>query len=170
MSILVKKMETDEETRGKAYVHWRAWHEAYPGLVSQSFLDGFTLEKCEKIAFGQGDHLLVAKDAGRVVGFAGYGDRGEEAPDTGEVFALYVLSEYYGKGVGQLLMEAALEQLRDYPQVCLWVLKENKRAIRFYQKCGFHADGEEMFSPRIAAAEIRMIRSRPSPGRGNGRE
>ena len=38
MNIIVKKMETDEEKRGKAYVHWKSWQEAYPGMVSQEYL------------------------------------------------------------------------------------------------------------------------------------
>ena len=160
MDIILKKMETEEEIRGKAYVHWAAWHEAYPGLVSREYLQKLTLERCEKIAFAWQDHLIIAKDGDRVVGFVGYGDRGEEAPDTGEIFALYVLPEYYGKGVGQQLMEAGLEQLQGYPQVCLWVLKENRRAIRFYEKSGFCPDGEEMFSPTVAASEIRMVLKR----------
>jgi ribosomal protein S18 acetylase RimI-like enzyme len=160
MNINIKKMETDEEIRGKAYVHWRGWHEAYPGLVSQDYLDKLTLERCEKMARSWTDGILIAKDGERVVGFVGYGDRSEEAPDVGEIFALYVLSEYYGSGVGQLLMEAGLEQLKGYPEVCLWVLKGNARAIRFYEKCGFCATGEEMTSPNIAAAEIRMARER----------
>jgi hypothetical protein len=40
-------METEDEIKGKAYVHWRAWHEAYPDLVSQEYLNQLTLEKCE---------------------------------------------------------------------------------------------------------------------------
>ncbi len=160
MGIILKKMETEEEIRGKAYVHWAAWHEAYPGLVSHEYLQKLTLERCEKIAFAWQDHLIIAKDGDRVVGFVGYGDRGEEAPDTGEIFALYVLPEYYGKGVGRQLMEAGLEQLKEYPLVCLWVLKENRRAIRFYEKSGFCADGEEMLSPTVAASEIRMVLKR----------
>ena len=76
MSITIKKMETDDEIRGKAFVHWRAWHEAYPGLIDQKYLDAFTLEKCEKIAYGWTDGLIVAKNGGRVVGFVGCGDRG----------------------------------------------------------------------------------------------
>ena len=71
--------------------------------------------------------------------------------------ALYVLADYYGKGVAQQLMKAGLQQLANYPQICLWVLKENKRAIRFYEKCGFVPTGEELVSPNIGAAEIRMI-------------
>ena len=156
MSIEIKKMETEEEIRGKAFVHWRCWHEAYAGIVDQDYLDGMTLEVCEERAFRWLDDLFVAKENGRVIGFVGYGDRGEEAPGVGEVFALYVLPEYFGKGVGRSLMEAALEQMKEYPEIRLWVLKENKRAIRFYQKCGFCPDGEEIYSPRPGATEIRM--------------
>ena len=105
----IKKMETDDEIRGKAYVHWKSWHEAYPGLVSDEYLEKLTLEKCEKMAYSWPDNLIVAKENGRVIGFVGYGDRGDEAPDTGEIFALYVLSEYYGKGVGLRLIKAGLE-------------------------------------------------------------
>jgi predicted GNAT family N-acyltransferase len=64
---------------------------------------------------------------------------------------------YYGKGVAQKLMKAGLQQLTNYPQVCLWVLKENKRAIRFYEKCGFVPNGEELISSNIGATEIRMV-------------
>ena len=158
-NITIKKTETDDEIKGKAYVHWHAWHEAYPGMVSQNYLDRFTLEKAEKMAFSWGgDHLIIAKAGDRVIGFVGYGDRGEEAPETGEIFALYVLSEYYGTGVGKQLMNAGLEQLKGYPQICLWVLKENKRAIHFYEKCGFHPDGQEMYSKNVEAPEIRMVK------------
>ena len=157
MDIVIKKMETDEEIRGKAFVHWQSWHEAYPGMVSQDYLDRFTLERAEKMAFNWKDTLIVAKDGDRVVGFVGYGDRGEEAPGLGEIFALYVLSEYYGTGVGKRLMVAGLEQLKGYPKACLWVLKDNGRAIRFYEKCGFRPDGKEMHSNNVDADEIRMI-------------
>ena len=78
-------------------------------------------------------------------------------PEVGEVFALYILSEYYGKGVGLLLMKTALDCLNDYAEICLWTLKKNKRAIRFYQKCGFIPDGREKTNKTIEADEIRMI-------------
>ena len=45
MNIIIKRMETDEEIKGKAFVHWKAWHEAYPDLVSQEYLDNLTYEK-----------------------------------------------------------------------------------------------------------------------------
>ena len=159
MEITIKKIETPDEIRGKAYVHWKLWHEAYPGLVSLDYLNRFTLEKSEQMAATWTDGILIAKDGDRVVGFVGYGDRGEEAPGMGEIFSLYVLSEYQGTGLARRLMEAGLKRLMAYPQVCLWVLKENKRAIRFYEKCGFAADGQEMYSSAIEAEEIRMVKT-----------
>ena len=160
MSIIIKKMETDEEIRGKAFVHWRSWHEAYPELVSSDYLDRMTLEKCETLAFRWKDNILVAKDNGKVVGFVGYGNRGTEASDTGEIFALYVLSDYYGTGLGLRLMEEGMRRLVQYKRICLWVLKDNRRAIRFYEKCGFAPDGAEMYNETVSAAEIRMVMER----------
>ena len=80
MDITIKPMETDEEIKGKAFVHWKCWQVTYPGLVSQAYLDAFTLEKSEERAFQWRDNILVAKDRDRVVGFVGYGHHGPEAP------------------------------------------------------------------------------------------
>ena len=42
--------------------------------------------------------MLVAKDGDKVVGFVGYGKcRYDDLFNAGEVFALYILREYYGK-------------------------------------------------------------------------
>ena len=101
--------------------------------------------------------MIIAKDGEKVVGFVGYGHREEDPLNTGEVFALYILSEYYGKGVSLRLMNAALDRLDDYEEICLWTLKKNRRAIRFYRKCGFVPDGREKTNKTIGAEEIRMV-------------
>lgn len=160
MEIIIKKMETDEEIKGKAYVHWKSWHEAYSGIVNREYLDRLTLEKCEKMAYSWPENTIVAEENGNVIGFVCYGIRGEEAPDVGEIFALYVLAEYYGKDIGRKLMDAGLEQIKHFSQVRLWVLRENRRAIRFYEKCGFLPDGTEMTNTNISATEIRMVLKR----------
>ena len=117
MNITIKKRETTEETKGKAYVHWKAWHEAYAGIVNQDYLDALTLEKCEDIAFQWPDNLLVAKDNNQIIGFAGFGKyRDDELENTGEIFAIYILEKYYGKGVGYKLMHEALSHLSTYPK------------------------------------------------------
>ena len=160
MPITIKPLETEDEIRGKANVHWKCWQVTYPGLMSQAYLDAFTLEKSEERAFQWRDNILVAKDGDRVVGFVGYGHHGPEDPDTGEVFALYVLPEYQGRGVGQRLMDAAFEKLSACPRLCLWAVKGNDRAIRFYEKNGFHLNGEEKFVSSISAGGVKLIQER----------
>ena len=155
MGVVIKKMETDEEIRGKARVACQAWHETYPGLISQDYLDTVTVEKCEKAAYDHPWNTFVAKDGERVVGFVFFGEDKEDA-SVGEIFALYVLKEYYGTGLGRRLMDAALEQLRGYPSVRVWAVKGNARAIRFYEKCSFRLDGVEVFSERHGSAEVRL--------------
>lgn len=144
MGITIKKMETDSEIKGKAYVHWKAWQEAYAGLVSQSYLDDFSLAKSTDLAYRCPDHILVAKDSDKVVGFVKYGAYRESfIPDTGEIHAIYILKEYYDKKVGYALMRAAIDQLSQYGQIAVWVLEGNNRAIRFYERYGFQFDGTE---------------------------
>ena len=158
MEIEIKKMESDEEIRGKAYVHWKSWQDAYKGIVAQDYLDGLTIEKCEDIAFKFPENTFIAKDEDKVVGFAAYGKyRNDELTDAGEIYAIYVLKDYYGTGVGQSLMQACLRKL-DYPMIALWVLNDNSRAISFYEKFGFQLDGrEEEINLCGSIKEVRMI-------------
>lgn len=162
MDITIKPMESSDEIEGKAYVHWKAWQEAYEGLVDQVYLGSLTLEKCTKIAYQWRDNILVAKDGDKVIGFAGYGTyRDDTLPGAGEVFAIYVLREYYGKKVGCALMRALLRELSEYRRIAVWVLKGNGRAIRFYEKCGFRFDGtEQPITLGQENTELRMILAR----------
>ena len=159
MNIIIKNMETDAEIKGKAYVHYKSWQEAYRGIVDSAYLDAMTLQKCEDTAFKWRDNIIVAKDGERVVGFAAYGKyRNDELENTGEIYAIYVLSDYYGKGVGHMLMEEALERISAFPRVALWVLKDNGRAISFYKKFGFRPDGrKEILTLESPVTEIRRI-------------
>lgn len=158
MSIIIKQMQSDSEIRGKAFVHWRSWHEAYRGIVDPEYLNKLTLEKCEELAYRWRENLLIALDEGKVVGFAGYGSStDDDLTDAGELFALYVLPEYYGTGLGRLLTDAALSNFNQ-AKIALWVLKDNTRAIRFYEKYGFRADGrEKTVSLGSPVPAIRMI-------------
>lgn len=64
-----------------------------------------------------------------------------------EIERIYVLKEYLGKSVGQLLFQKALEvaKNKDVDYVWLGVWEENHRAIRFYQKNGFLAFDKHIF-------------------------
>lgn len=159
MDIVIKPMESDSEIRGKAYVHWKSWQDAYSGLVDQAYLDNLTIEKCTDIAFRWPDNLLVAKENDNVVGFVGYGAyRDDSLPETGEIFSIYILKEYYDQKIGYALMNAALEKLSEFRQIAVWVLEGNHRAIKFYERCGFQFDGtKKPIELGTVNTEIRMI-------------
>ena len=142
MDVLIKQMETEDEIRGKAYVHWKSWQESYAGIVDAGYLAQMTQESCEDKAFRWRDNIFVVKDGERVVGFVGYGAApGEEG--AGEVFALYVLAEYQKRGIGYALMRRALDELAGCLVVHLWAFAENKKALSFYERVGFRLDGNE---------------------------
>lgn len=153
--ILIKAEETEGERLGRAFVHWKSWHETYTGIVDPTFLDGLTLPVCQDISRQNTDGILIAKDGEQVVGFVGVGPcRHADLPDAGEIYALYLLRGYQGRGIGRRLMEAALRQLRDYSRVAVTVLEQNQSAIRFYTSTAVSA---------ATAARRRSHWERPSP-------
>lgn len=158
-SVLIKILETEEEIQQKAYVSWKGWQEAYAGILDQSFLDTLTLERNLRNAKNWKDNTIIAKDGDRVIGFVVCGPcRDEDLPDAGEVYAIYILSEYYDQKVGYRLMRAALDRLKNHSKSVVWVLKENKRAIRFYLRCGFRFDGKEKELPLgKPVTDVRMV-------------
>ena len=60
----------------------------------------------------------------------------------GELFMIYVLPETWGTSAGRGLMDAAKERLRaQYRDATLYVLDDNPRARRFYEREGWALDG-----------------------------
>jgi GNAT superfamily N-acetyltransferase len=85
------------------------------------------------------DRIVVADEAGRVVGFAAF--------DDAELHALYVLPERQGRGLGDRLLAAA------GPVGVLWVLEGNARGRRFYERRGWRPDGTARMA--FGAPELR---------------
>lgn len=143
MKIIIKTMETPEEIEGKSLVHWQTWREAYDNLLPAEYQETMTLDRCRFFSQKYPENTLIAMDGKKAVGFISYGNFRDEAIQAGEIIALYVLKDYYGKGVSEQLMHAAFVALDQFSEIYLWVLKDNKRAIAFYQKMGFTFDGQE---------------------------
>ena len=143
MTVIIKSMETPEEIEGKSLVHWQTWREAYDDLLPAEFQETMTLERCRFFSQKYPENTLIAMDGMKVVGFISYGNFRDKTMQAGEIIALYVLKDYYGKGIAQKLVKAALTALDSFSEIFLWVLKDNKRAIAFYQKMGFTFDGQE---------------------------
>ena len=112
------------------------------------------------MAFRWPGNILIAKEKDKVIGYVGYGVC-KDLPETGEVFAIYILKEYYNKKIGYALMCAAFEKLSEYNKIAVWVLESNQRAIKFYERCGFQFDGtRKQIKLGTINTAIRMILTR----------
>jgi RimJ/RimL family protein N-acetyltransferase len=150
-----------------AEVQVRSWQAAYRGMIPDAYLDRLTAEKrvltWERVLADPEQLIFVAetRDAG-VIGFGSLIGSGnaDAAADTGELSALYLAPMFWGQGGGTALVRAVLEaaRARQYHALTLWVLVSNTRARRFYEKCGFTADGAEKTerrSPEVVLHEVR---------------
>jgi ribosomal protein S18 acetylase RimI-like enzyme len=94
---------------------------------------------------------LLAQAGDELVGFAQlrWGTTPACVPATaaGEIQRLYVVREFHGKGIAQMLMEACLQSMvgRGSDVVWLGVWERNPKAIAFYRKFGFIEVGEHVF-------------------------
>ena len=93
-------------------------------------------------------HLLVAENGGEVAGFVSGGpSRDVDARPSVEaqVFTLFVDAAARGSGVGRALLEASLDSLarEGFRDVTLWMVPDNEKGARFYERAGFEPDGME---------------------------
>jgi RimJ/RimL family protein N-acetyltransferase len=149
----IRPAQIDDAAR-IAEIHVLGWQGGYRGLMPQDYLD--SLDPADRLSRriqwlrdgdrSRGGCLVVADDDGMLAGFADVGqsrDDDAESSKTGEVRAIYLTPDSWGKGLGRELMAAALAYLAGlgYAEVTLWVLDTNVRARRFYEAAGFRADG-----------------------------
>jgi GNAT superfamily N-acetyltransferase len=86
-------------------------------------------------------------------------------PLAAELYTLYVTPGHWSTGTGRALMERVLTEVRaeGYPRVILWVLRDNRRARRFYERAGFRRKGAE--HPGLAGVpEVRYVRDLTGTG------
>lgn len=140
-----------DDAEGIAEVHVASWRSTYRGIISDAFLDGLTVEgraRSWRWTFAHpNDHevIFVAEDNGRIIGFANGGkNRNPEYPHGGEVYAIYLLKEYHGRGIGKRLFAAVADALKrsGYDSFMLWVLKDNP-TLGFYLAQGGRVIGEK---------------------------
>ncbi len=152
-----------------ATAHIDGWRVGYRGVVPDEYLDAdeFASSRRERWrawtwqAAMPESRMFAVTIQGRVVGF---GHAGPEHADPslprslstdadggrGEIYGFYVHPTAWGSGAAAALISRCEEFLRDegFSSAVLWVLRDNPRAVAFYEKAGWQFTGEEsMFSP-----------------------
>jgi GNAT superfamily N-acetyltransferase len=162
----VVRPATVDDAEQIARVHTASWQVGYRGLLPQAYLDGLDVvartEMWARIIGGAGAKpgaVAIAETAEESVGFTSYGESRDEAADgIGEVYAVYVLPDWWRAGVGGALMSSVLVGLdAAHRAVTLWVLEGNDRGRDFYTRHGFTPDGWRK-RETIGGAEVIELR------------
>jgi ribosomal protein S18 acetylase RimI-like enzyme len=169
MALPTVRPATLEDAAELAAVRISAWRAAYDAILPAAFLAAMNLEQDERRwrerMNRDGREDLVCTADNQIAGYASFGPDRDGAPaTTGEVAALYLRPEFWGRGWGQTLWKAALQRMRGrgFEDVTAWVLRDNLRARRFYERCGLGSDDER--TVLIGGAELIEIRYRGRTG------
>ena len=151
---------TAMDARQIAEVHVEAWQATYPGLLPDSYLANLSAANQaarwrEAIARRNGDDILVAAVEGPgVIGFVNWGKaRGKDAPQPGEIYAIYVAPDWQDQGIGRDLLKASMEELAaaGVNGAFVWVLSTNPARF-FYEAMGGMAVGTRL--ERFAGVDL----------------
>jgi len=128
-----------------ARVHVESWRTTYRGIVPDDVLANLSVERrargwAERLGKPGGpEFVYVAEDdTEAVVGFASGGpEREGDRRYTGELYAIYLLADQQGKGIGRQLARIVAERLATmgHDAMLVWVLAANP-ARHFYAALG----------------------------------
>ncbi len=149
-----------------AHILVKSWQVAYRGIMPDELLNNISVKQRED---GWRQHLKSTGEAyllrspSIAIGVIEISDFRDAIPEFcgwGEIPVIYLLPEYYGFGLGGVLMQFALALLaeRGREDVGIWVLDKNARAIGFYQKHGFVRSEHHKVHKPTGLVEILLIK------------
>jgi len=152
---------TVEDAAGIATVEVLSQQIAYRHFLPAAHLDNMSVSDRTQVwcGFIQSDdpiQLIVAAHDERVIGWMRIGKYSN--PEIGYIFDLFVLPDYWGKGIGEGLMSEAHQVFKDngHKGALLYVFEANMRARRFYERVGWSPDGR-VYDKEISGVPVRFL-------------
>lgn len=142
----VIRTATHADAPAIARIHVETWRSAYQGIIASEHLDALSIEQrtrgWEKNLGENRDAVLIAEQAGKVVGWVSFGPcRDEGETHQAEIYAVYIDAAVQRSGIGRALMAEAERRLAvtvgTATRFSLWVLARNIPARRFYERLGY---------------------------------
>jgi GNAT superfamily N-acetyltransferase len=143
---------TQDDAGSISRVHIESWRTTYRGIVPDQFLADLNAEERTvrwREVIDSDPYVLIAERDGQIVGFISGGAIREplEKYDA-ELFAIYLLAEVQGNGIGTSLLMELAKRLDEggFQSMAVWVLEANE-SRGFYEKSG---------AVRVTAKEIEI--------------
>jgi GNAT superfamily N-acetyltransferase len=141
MNFTIRKADI-EDAAAIAHVHVESWKTTYAGIVSDVFLASLNKEdrthSWQEQILARIISIFVAEDEKGIFGFVAGGKSREKPADyDAELYAIYLLRERQGQGVGRTLVLTLASALRaeGFNSMLVWVLEQNPSGS-FYQRLG----------------------------------
>ena len=138
-NIILSNLHVDKIPMASATLA-QCWKYAYKGLIHDDYLS--SLKENHWIAFLEKSindktaTCIIAEYESQIVGVSIFGKSITETyPNDGEVISLYVLPEFIGQNIGNMLFEKAQQSLKEqgHRHCIICTFTANTKAIRFYQ-------------------------------------
>jgi len=148
----VVRVGTREDASLLAELGARTFRESSPNTrhedVESYVGENFTRENLMTCLSVKNATALILEKCGQAIGYALLSpgtppDQLVRAPPSIQIKWLYILEEWTGHKLGDVLMTRCLEHVRHSGFETLWltVWRNNERAIRFYERWGFRNAG-----------------------------
>ena len=143
MDYIIRKIKR-EDCFQVAHIVTIVWNETYKGIVTDNFLDKLyqSEEDRGKKSFEKfnekENHQYVLEINNKIVGFINVGSCNEnELTDCGEIYAIYIIKDYQGYGLGKKLIDIGIKELKTmgYNKMVIGCLKGNP-TNEFYKHIG----------------------------------
>ncbi|WP_404447863.1 GNAT family N-acetyltransferase [Sutcliffiella horikoshii] len=140
-SIIIRKANLSD-TKGIAKVHVESWKTTYANIVPDEYLNNLTYESREQIwitSIPNGGVYVAENNQGEIVGFSSGGKERSGNYDgfDGELYAIYILKEYQGQGIGKALIQPIIDEIigMGLNTMLVLVLEDNASRL-FYEALG----------------------------------
>ena len=130
------------DAKGIAKVHVDCWKTTYKNIVSDQYLMKLTYESREQIWINNipnGGVYVAENKEGEIIGFSSGGIErsGKYNGYEGELYAIYILKEYQGNGIGKALVQPVVKEITELGlnSMLVLVLEDNISRL-FYESLG----------------------------------
>ncbi len=140
----IRHIKQSDDRFAISHIYEESWKFAYKNIIPQSYLESIPAGRWAPYLDKEGVNTIVLIEGDMLIGTSSYcRSRSSDFSDLGEIISIYLLPQYIGKGYGKPLLDAAVGGLEQsgFDDIFLWVLEDNLRARKFYEKAGFTPSG-----------------------------